>query len=114
MTQSQTQTNAYTRERHRHKTQDTRHKTQDTRHKNERERETEKGTGTETEIDRQHRTPTEESECGTVLVSKEGVAAARQRLEPGKCVVRHTHKACVQEWCSCAEGMRARVSSTLF
>jgi len=49
-----------------------------------------------------------------VLVSKKGVAAARRRLEPGECVVRHAHEAFVREWCSCAEGMRARVSSTLF
>jgi len=42
-----------------------------------------------------------------VLVSKKGVAAARRRLEPGECVVRHAHEACVREWCSCAEGMRA-------
>jgi len=49
-----------------------------------------------------------------VLVSKKGLAAARRRLEPGKCVVRRSHEACVREWCSCAEGMRARMSSTLF
>ena len=44
-----------------------------------------------------------------VLVSKKGVAA-RRRLEPGECVVRRAHEACVREWCSCADGMRARVS----
>ena len=48
-----------------------------------------------------------------VLVSKKGVAAVRRRLEPGECVVRRAHEACVRKWCSCAEGMRARVSSTL-
>ena len=48
-----------------------------------------------------------------VLVSKKGVAAAHRRLEPGECVVRRAHEACVREWCSCAEGMRSRVSSTL-
>ena len=47
-----------------------------------------------------------------VLVSKKGVAAARRRLEPGKCAVRRAHEACVREWCSGAEGMRARVSLT--
>jgi len=49
-----------------------------------------------------------------VLVSKKGVDAARRRLEPGKCVVRRAHETCVREWCSCAEGIRARVFSTLF
>jgi len=49
-----------------------------------------------------------------VLVSNMGVAAARRRLEPGKCVVKRAHEACVREWYNCAEGMRARVFSTLF
>ena len=49
-----------------------------------------------------------------VLVSKKGVAAGRRQLEPGKCVVRCAYEAGVRELCSCAEGMRARVSSTLF
>ena len=47
-----------------------------------------------------------------VLVSKKGVTAARLRFESGECVVRRAHEACVREWCSCAEGMRTRVSST--
>jgi len=48
-------------------------------------------------------------ECGTEYWS-----AVLRRFEPGECVVRRAHEACVREWCSCAEGMRARVSSTLF
>ena len=65
------------------------------------------------------RRPHEQQDPGTakrvrhrVLVSNKGVAAARRRLEPGKCVVRRVHETCVREWCNCAEGMCTRVSSS--
>ena len=60
------------------------------------------------------KTPAAQRVRHRVLVSKKGVAAARRLLESEECVVRRVHEACGREWCSCAEGMRARVSSTLF
>jgi len=35
-----------------------------------------------------------------VLVSKKGEAAARRRIEPGKCVVGRAHEACLRKWCN--------------